>query len=280
MLKEKTKGDFLVPISDKKIEHLKNKKFFNEEDFTSLFPKVWFWIFKSAKGKGKTYRLQKRLWDIERKGKKVAVGRYSRDELSELANAMNNDKDWPFKVKQNQLFSKETGEHKGILFYLKGKGLQRFTSIQFPEYEEILVDEFSPVNQQEAEHKETKNLVSGFIRFCSDVQRGKPTLKVFMFGNNNSDFDPFMTFFEFDFRHKLMVDYNRGVGIANVGDYYIGITKDTNAFKLTDYDPELKNFFVKNESGELTTDLLPKRMFEKLELKFQIIFQGTNYLFF
>lgn len=273
-------GKFLAPIDEKHFRKFKKKKFFELEDWigTGLFKDIWFWMIDGKKGIGKTYRITKLLNEIDNSDRKVMFGRMTRDEKNALKDAMNTDtKTWPFFVKKDQLYSRRTKKHKGTLFYITGNGLQKFTSLQFPEYDLVLVDEYQPLVKPD---KDWDNYVKLFLRFLSDVQRDKPNLRVEMYGNNNSDFNPFKKFFKTDFRHKILVDRPAGLAVINLREYYIGVSTETNVTDLMKYDDELSNFFSKNDSGELTNDIMPLSLFEKLWPEFQVVFRGKGYIFY
>jgi len=273
----------LIPFPDLALEHLKNKKFFESKDILALFPKnpYWFKIIDGKKGIGKTYAINEKIKNYIKNNIKFMLGRYSMKNLTSLGKALNeSNSQWPINMKNGELYCKETGKHVGKLFYLKGKGLDQFTSIQFPEYGGVIVDEYSPTfdgNMSNSEIENSLSIVDNFIRFCSDVQRDKPTLEVWLFGNNNNEFNIFKQYFGADFRHKIMIDKEAGLCIINLKELYKGVSKDTNAYGLLKYNERLKAFFTKNESGKLTDDILPSTLFNGLSINYQIIY--NNYVY-
>lgn len=273
----------LKSVPDLTLAHLKNKKFYESKDILALFPKnpYWFKIIDGKKGIGKTYAIIEKIKGYIKKDIKFMLGRYSQKNITALGKALNeSNSQWPIIMKNSELYCKETNKHVGKLFYLKGKGLDQFTSIQFPEYGAIIVDEYSPTfdgNMTASEITNSLAVVDNFIRFCSDVQRDKPELEAWLYGNNNNEFNIFKQYFGVDFRHKIMIDKEAGLCIINLKELYMGVSQDTNAFGLLKYNKRLKEFFTKNESGKLTDDIMPIGLFDGLTLNYQIVY--NNYVY-
>lgn len=281
-------GDKLSPISNKQLEVfncLSNKKFFEIEDFIDELnkiseTKIWLKIWDGKKGIGKSYQIRKKCWEIENsKDRKIMLGRMTLGELRKLKIQINTDKKglWPFKVDKDELYSKETGEHKGTLFYVIGKGLQDFTSQEFPDYDTIIIDEYQPIKKPD---EDWSPYVAMFFRFCIDVQRDKPNLSVDLYGNNNSDFNVFKMYFKTDYTSKIMLDKTAGIVVVNLRDWYVGVVPDTKIYSILKYDDEFKEFIDNNDSGEINDDIMPLQLFNKFKADYQIIYRREVYVFY
>lgn len=277
--RESVDKEFLTEIDTKIFESLKGKKFFELKDLQIIpnFEKYWFRIIEAEKNVGKTKQVTEILWDVQKsETRKIMFGRKTRDEMKTVGDAMNNDTAgvWPFRMgKGNNLYDKETGRHCGKLFYLKGAGLKPFASNQFPDYDEVVIDEY----QSSSEDKELTRLVREFIIFLLNVKRDKPSIKVTLLGNTYSLFDPFRIYFQTDYSQKYLKDEKRGILILNLAGIYKGVSKKGNVSNLLDYDTNLKNFVNGSTSFDDVRNILPKPLFKKLVLRYQLVINKEAY---
>ena len=152
--------------------------------------------------------------------------------------------------------------------------MRPFASNQFPDYTDVVIDEYQSSHQD----KELAELVREFIIFLLNVKRNKPLIKVFLFGNTYSLFDPFRLYFKVDYSQKYLKDEKRGVLILNLSKIYKGVEKNGNVYDLLDYDDNLKNFVDGSKSFDDIRNILPKPIFKKLKLFFQIVLNEKPYL--
>lgn len=280
--KDSLSKEFLTEIDEKVFEKLDGKKFFELKDLDVIEnnEKYWFKIIEIEKNTGKTYQVAKKLWEIQNSTfRKIMLGRKTREEMITLRSAMNNDsKDiWPFKVgKGNNLYDKESGRHCGRMFYLKGAGMTPFASNQFPDYTDVVVDEYQAVK----EDKELTQLVREFIIFLLNVKRDKPEIQVLMLGNTYSLFDPFRLYFKTPYDKKFLKDEKRGVLILNLAKKYKGVDKKGGVYDLLDYDNDLKNFVDGSTSFDNIGNILPIPMFKKLKIAYQIVINREAFAVF
>ncbi|MDI4568011.1 MAG: hypothetical protein E7Y34_02900, partial [Mycoplasma sp.] len=147
--------------------------------------------------------------------------------------SVNTEKTWPCIVKtRGMLFDKNSKKrHVSLCSYVKGKGLTALRSLQFSDYDTVILDEYVP-DPRDQNPEATKETIRAFIKMLLDIQREKPDLKVWLFGNANSYKDAFFDYFGLSYNVESAVDRKAGLLILNLREHYIGSLESANAQRL------------------------------------------------
>ena len=252
VIKTKTELTGMHPVDEKLVKHLKDKQYFEIDDITSIFKDAWCFFIKGKKGIGKSYSLKKIFDEIANdKNAKFAYIRTRDSDIKECKGSWINDKSNPFYIKSGNIFTKDKNEFKGIVGNANNLSSKR--SQNYIDFKYIIYDEF--VEPIQSNYKNRTVFARNFMTFVMDINRdmrdkGVTPIKVFCFGNNNMDYDPFFEYFQVDVLDTYFCyDKDNGILCANLRDYYNGVIKDSKSYGLAYYDNKLHEFLTSNISG-------------------------------
>lgn len=235
---------------EKWVAHLKDEKFLNMNTIQLLFPWARVFIIKGRKNIGKTYTMIDAMTKIAQRRKKFLYLRITREEADNTSKEWSSDPNIPFYIKAKRFYYKPDEESDaydcGQVAYLKN--LQSLRSQQFNDYEGIFFDEFVAFreNVYGAKAKDQLELAKNFILLITDVQRSKPDLMVWCFGNNNIPIDLFTQYFRADKDNVINYDEENKLVMLNFKDYFKGFK--TLGSGLAKYSYQLNDFFASNKS--------------------------------
>lgn len=203
---------------------------------------IFCYIINSKKGIGKTYQLKKLMLEAYNEGKYTVFIRRIKEDFDRLKYDWKIDNEWPFYIKGYGIFSKKDGKLAGRIATIST--IYSETGQEFPNFKYIIFDEFK-------DKRGISRYIDGefgkFVKFCADVQRNKPDLKIFMCANDETKYDPYTIGLRIDATTDYFIDPLTGVFYVNLTNKFIGAIKETTtASRLSIYDNQLQDQFKNN----------------------------------
>ena len=249
----------MTRVPDDLIKFMKNKKYFEIKDL-EVFKDCWCFFIKGKKGIGKSWSLIDLMNKVDQSDQaKMVYLRTRMEDLKMSAASFETNPRIPFTIKNKLLISKKTGRICGIAAF--ANNLSSLRSQNYSDYKYIVYDEY--VAQNPSDYKFRDQFANKFVRFVMDVYRdfrdekGVSPLKVYCFGNDDIEYDPFTEYFRLDV-HDTYLNWDRNIGVVagNLRNYYQGMLKESKAYGLAYYDEQMEQFLDANRSFENLTQMI------------------------
>lgn len=262
-------------IPKKFIELFKNDKFFTIKKLETIFEGYNYFIVKTKKSTGKTYSLIQKMLECEYNNKKFIYIRNNVETIKNVATNWRDNENVPFLIKSTTgaIVSKQTNIIVGMCTSIKN--LSHLKSLNFEDYEYIFWDEFVELDNR-LYYCDITALIDSFHTLIADVQRSKPTIKVFCFGNNNVVDDIFAQYFDFSLKKNYLWDNEAKVVYLNFKSYFEG-QKSGLAVGVAKYNKTYEAFLANNDTLQDTSLFKEKFNHEKSLVRYMFIFQEKYY---
>lgn len=278
--KEKSQSIYYdIDIVDKD-ENGKDKKYFELSDLMKnpyINEFIIAYIINSKKGIGKTYQMKKLMQQAEEEGVYfMFIRRIEPDIENQKIEWNETDDSWPYFIKGKSIYRKEDKGFVGRVTTIST--LYSETGLEFPNYKYIFFDEFK--DKRGGTRYITKEF-NKFVKFTADLQRNKPDIKIFMFSNDETKYDPYTEGLHIDPDNDYFIDLYAGVFYVNLRDKFKGaITNDTVAYRLAKYDKDLLNELDNNETVyDDSNNMIGYSKAKIDEIQYQFILNKKLYVF-
>ena len=268
----------MTRVPEDLIKFMKNKKYFEIPDL-EVFKDAWCFFIKGKKGIGKSWSLISLMNEIDKsETDKMVYLRTRNEDLKMSVASFETNKRIPFYIQNKMLISKESGRICGIAAF--ANNLSSLRSQNYSDYKYIIYDEY--VAQNPSDYKFRDQFAGKFMRFVMDVYRdfrdekGVSPLKVYCFGNDDIEYDPFTEYFKIDIQDTyLNWDRNLGIVVGNLRNYYQGMLKDSKAYGLAYYDEAMEEFLDANKSFENLSQMINYSETDGGIIEKYLYFEGT-----
>lgn len=172
--------------------------------------------------------------------------------------------------------NKTTHIGKAIAF----KSISQYGSMQFNDYDLIVFDEFMPQNERDERLLYPIDRINNFFVFLSNVERNKPDLKVYLFGNFLTSNNQLLQTLQFNYDANIKYDADTKILIINTFSLYQGIINQTITQGFLKFAPMIKNALENNVSLTSTERKINITDFYQMDRRFGIMFDLANIIYF
>lgn len=258
--------------TDKKYFELKDLM---KDEYINEF--ITTYIINSKKGIGKTYQMRQMMKEANEEGKYFMFIRRLEPDIKSQKSEWNNAwKEWPYYIKAKDIFKKDDDSFVGRV--TTATTLYSETGLEFPNFKYIFFDEFK---DKRGGQRYIDGEFKKFIKFVLDLQRKKTDIKIFMFSNDESKYDPYTEGLRIDPENDYFVDLKAGVFYVNLRDKFKGaITEETAGHRLAQYDEDLMKELSSNETVyDDSNNMIGYSKSKINEVRFQFVLNKRLYQF-